>query len=318
MSRPFGTGTRSARSGRSTRGIGRALALALLVQAPTAGAAGDCCAASAAPGCETSACESAVCAEDAFCCDLAWDAVCAAQATVRCPDTCAGLDPFICYKTRRNAEGEKFEPRSVTLANAFEDKAFEVRKPGLLCNPAEVEAVPPTNSDDHLAGYRVRRAKGEPAHARVAQLEALDRFGSLGLRTVKERILLVPSAKSLGGPVAPPLDPGVEHFACYQVKRGKGAEELPKGIEVAAVDQFGQAKLFELKKPSRICIPSDKNDEGLADERHHLLCYKAKRAKGEPKHAKVGAIHVANPFGSEILDTRREEELCFASLVDAP
>jgi hypothetical protein len=30
------------------------------------------------------------------------------------------------------------------------------------------------------------------------------------------------------------------------------------------------------------------------------------------------AIHVAKQFGSEILDTRREDELCVASLVDAP
>jgi hypothetical protein len=281
-------------------------------------AGGDCCSQDAAPGCDATSCEAAVCAADAFCCDLQWDDVCAAQATVRCPETCADLDPFLCYKTRRNAAGEKFQARSVALANAFEEATFDARKPGLFCNPADVEGAAAGNSDDHLEGYRLRRAKGEPAHAKVSQLETLDRFGSLELRTVKEKSLLVPSAKSLLGPVASPGASAIEHFACYAVRSVKGADKFPKGVQAQAVDHFGQPKTYQLKKPTRLCVPSDKNGEGLDDDRFHLLCYRARRARGEPKHDSVKAIHVANQFGAEILDSRREDELCVAALVNAP
>jgi hypothetical protein len=38
----------------------------------------------------------------------------------------------------------------------------------------------------------------------------------------------------------------------------------------------------------------------------HLMCYLAKKAKGEPKHVKVLGIHVNNQFGPEQLDTVKE------------
>jgi hypothetical protein len=43
------------------------------------------------------------------------------------------------------------------------------------------------------------------------------------------------------------------------------------------------------------------------------MCYQAKPATGEPKHVKVLGIHVNNQFGSEQVDTIKEEEFCVPS-----
>jgi hypothetical protein len=53
--------------------------------------AGDCCTPGDSPGCGDAACCGAVCVIDPFCCDVAWDAVCAAQATVSCATSCGPL-----------------------------------------------------------------------------------------------------------------------------------------------------------------------------------------------------------------------------------
>jgi len=73
----------------------------------------------------------------------------------------------------------------------------------------------------------------------------------------------------------------------------------------------------------------NKNGEGIKNEAAHLMCYQAKPASGEPKHEKVLGIHVNNlsaclpervrsqsgnaqagQFGSEQVDTIKEDELC--------
>jgi len=45
-----------------------------------AAASGDCCAAHRATGCDDAGCEAAICAFDPFCCDTAWDGICADEA----------------------------------------------------------------------------------------------------------------------------------------------------------------------------------------------------------------------------------------------
>ena len=63
---------------------------------------GDCCIANGTPGCERKECCVAICAIDPFCCDTAWDSICAGEAVadpVNCPqclnnDDCAGRTPI--------------------------------------------------------------------------------------------------------------------------------------------------------------------------------------------------------------------------------
>ena len=46
----------------------------------------------------------------------------------------------------------------------------------------------------------------------------------------------------------------------------------------------------------------------------HLLCYQVKPAKQQPKHIPVTGIHASNQFGTEHLETVKEEELCVPSV----
>jgi hypothetical protein len=113
--------------------------------------------------------------------------------------------------------------------------------------------------------------------------------------------------------MGPPVPPGAgvaDHYKCYKVKITPGTLKFPKGKQATVADQF-QARLYDVKKPQRLCVPVDKNGEGIVHPAVHLMCYQVKPAKGEPKHAKVvGQIHTEKQFGALRLDTVKEDELC--------
>ena len=56
----------------------------------------DCCYANGTPGCDDPACTNAVCAVDPFCCDTAWDGICAAQANNLCENCIEMTELFGC------------------------------------------------------------------------------------------------------------------------------------------------------------------------------------------------------------------------------
>ncbi len=127
---------------------------------------------------------------------------------------------------------------------------------------------------------------------------------------------------------------------------------FPKGIQVTVGDRFTDpAKLFEVKKPTRLCTPVEKEGVGgelteIQDPDTHLMCYRVVVVKGvcaegspqnaggackkeedcggtkdettfclvQPKHERVAGIHTNNQFGPERLDTIKEEELCLPSV----
>ncbi len=103
----------------------------------------------------------------------------------------------------------------------------------------------------------------------------------------------------------------LDHFACYSAKPAKAPRGTPPfptfaPTTVTAVDQFStedpndQHKL-DLKKPTTLCNPANKNDESPAAPQHaaHLEGYKAKVTRTKPPPPKVKAsIHtVVNQIG---------------------
>ncbi len=53
---------------------------------------GNCIEAHGGIGCEQAECEAAICAIDPFCCDIAWDGICASEALDICvPGICIAL-----------------------------------------------------------------------------------------------------------------------------------------------------------------------------------------------------------------------------------
>jgi fibro-slime domain-containing protein len=222
------------------------------------------------------------------------------------------LDHFLGYKTKITKGTPTFAPRSVSLVDQFEEGVFQVRRPLSLANPADKNGEGITDPDTHLEGYRITSG---PKHIR-RDVKVENQLGELLVTTIKADRLLVPTAKSLTGPVDPPnpASHDVDHFKCYKVKVTKGAPKLPKGLRATVGDQFtAPPKVFDLKKPTRLCTPVNKEDEGIKNPDTHLMCYQAKPAKGQAKHQQRVGVFVNNQFGPGRVDTAREEELCIPS-----
>jgi hypothetical protein len=82
----------------------------------------------------------------------------------------------------------------------------------------------------------------------------------------------VPSSKGLNG-TPPPLAEPIDRFKCYRVRR---AAFRMRNIAVAT--QFGTS-LVDIIRPLHLCVPANKNGEGLADPTDHLMCYSVRAAR---------------------------------------
>jgi len=233
--------------------------------------------------------------------------------------TSAVLDHFLCYKAKTAKGTPGFQPLVVSLTDQFESLPAEVQKPVSLCTPADKNDEGIGDPDTHLKGYQIKSL----GHVKRTNITVTNQFGSVVVDTIKPDRLLVPTAKDVDGPAPPEPDPAthnVDHYKCYKVKVTRGSPKFVPILGVAVDDQFitDPGKLFDLKKPTRLCNPVDKNGEGIKNPAAHLMCYQAKPARGEPKHQKVLGIHVNNQFGPEQLDTVKEEELCVPSIKILP
>ncbi len=256
------------------------------------------------------------------------------------------LGHFLCYKTKQtkgdvcsiasaqnagaacqaeedcggNAETDfcvanKLPAVQVTIADPVEKlgRQIDVTKGVALCNPADKNGGGIDDSADHLRSFAIKLGKGEQAFPTSLQLPVTNQFGALTIRTSKVDRLLIPAAKDPAGPVTAPETPAIDHFRCQKAKVAKGQPKFVPISEVSVVDQFAQPKLFDLKKPTRLCSPVDKNGEGVQDATTLLLCYQAKPGPGQPKHVPQTGLHVAHQLGVELVDTVKEEELCVPS-----
>jgi hypothetical protein len=257
------------------------------------------------------------------------------------------VDHYRCYTVRTTKGAPKFEPISgVRIVDPFEERFVQIQRPRALCAPADKNGEGIADAATHLEQYRIKPAK-MPRHLPRTSLRLDNQFGTVFLNTVRPEELLVPTAKDLDSP--PPLpDPAqhaVDHYACYKVKLTPGTLPVPAGLSVTIADQFTTpANLYLVKKPTRLCAPADKNDEGV---RHaeHLVCYTLRLVKkrcaagapvnpggtctreadcggtqrvtelctSQPRFTSVGGVHLENQFGSERVDVRKEAELCVPS-----
>ena len=224
----------------------------------------------------------------------------------------ADLDHFLNYQVR----SLRFRT-TVHLEDQFQEGTFRVRRVLEFLNPAVKNPTSPPDisllfdPDTHLKSYLVRGPRSHPPRILVD-----NQPGSFTVKLHRRaNRLLVPASKDLLAPPPQPPDPSlheVDHFLCYPVR--KAEPKLPRDTEVFATDQFNEpeSKLFIVKKPTRFCNPVDKNGEGIKNPDNHLMCYRVKRARGEPRHERVG-LFTHDQFGQMELRTRRERELCVPS-----
>jgi len=84
--------------------------------------------------------------------------------------------------------------------------------------------------------------------------------------------------------------------------------KFPKGLRVALGDQFeGNARMFDVKKPVNLCLPADRNGEGIGDASTHLQGFqlaltKGKCAPSSPANSNSGCTKETDCGGSRTTD----------------
>jgi cysteine-rich repeat protein len=228
------------------------------------------------------------------------------------------IDHFLCYKAKTTHGTPKFTPQlGVSLDDQFESLTVDVKKSKDICAPADKNGEGIADPAIHLTAYQFKAVSGSPKHVPQTSLTVTNQLGSIVLDTVKPVMLLVPTAKDLNidPPPPNPLSHEVDHYKCYKAKVHSGTPKFVK-VTVTVADQFTAIKNFEVKKPALLCTPVDKNGEGVKHALVHQLCYKVKPAA--PKHVPQLGLHLADQFGLERLDTKKEDLLCVPSLKELP
>lgn len=217
-------------------------------------------------------------------------------------------DHFLAYGTRR-APGGASPGGVVSLVDALESGDFEVRRVADLQVPVDKDGEGVRDPDTNLLRYKIRPVRGALGHLRRVGIPVQDQFGDHLFNTRRAEYLLVPASLDLGGPPVPP-DPAlhdVDHYKCYGIARTAGTAPLPR-IEVETVDRF-QARTLRVVRARQLCLPVDKNGEGIRNPTELLTCYRIRRALGRNHHV-ARRVYVSDQLGSVVRRTVAENQLC--------
>jgi len=215
-------------------------------------------------------------------------------------------DPFVCYRSRRTPHRPRFAPvLDVGVTNARDARSVDVRRPRALCAPASPPAGDPVDPQSWLLDIGLT---SKTPFARISGLAFTDQFGTLSLDAVRPVRVLAPAGVGFGVPAVPP--PGtLSHFVCYKTRVTPGTAAFPKGVQVTLEDEL-QTRTYDVLRPLALCIPSTIGSEPVRRAVDHLLCYRARQAAAQPKHAAVSDIDALTQFGSQSMATIKEREIC--------
>jgi len=239
--------------------------------------------------------------------------------------------PFVAYKVRGTKGVTRFARLGpVTLGDALGSVDYSLLKPATLGLPArEVGDAAPLGSI-HLEEYRIKMDREAPKFVRLSGVHVTNTCNDLYLELIKPASVLVPTAKSLSGPVAPPAGDthGLDHFLCYKARQqktladGTPLPKFPHGLQMELEDQF-QGRRYDLKKVTRLCVPAAKSGDplflsgpqkgtpvGLApatvrNPAAMLLCYRVRQARKRIAQAGCGPMDPSDA-GSPIVPAQEK------------
>ena len=216
--------------------------------------------------------------------------------------TPAPLRHFECYEEPRAA----FPPLTVSLADSFGPSTVDVIRRNRICNPADKNGEDPSAPFDpnHLTGYTIKQTA--PLFRPIVDITVINQFGTVVVDLAKPDYMLVPASKSQVAPPGPLVNPAVDHYKCYKVRKAK-----TRVSGIALTDQFGSL-LFDVKKPIRYCVAADKNGEGIRDRSAALMCYKG-RQSSLPRFRGIEPIYIEDQFGAATTSVDHLRELCVPS-----
>jgi hypothetical protein len=223
-------------------------------------------------------------------------------------DICVPPIPhYQCYEMPR----EPFvEVQGVSAVDRLGASQLTIVRPKRLCNPANKNGEDPSalTNPNHFTGYIIKQT---PHFVPVSGVQITTQLGQVTAKLTKPDTILVPSAKDLTGPPAPLANPAVDHLMCYKVAKAK-----QRATGIAVDDQFGHIVL-DVKKPFRLCIPVNKNGEGILDPTQNLLCYKI-RQTSSPFFRGLSPIFINNQFEASQISVDHLRELCLPAQVVGP
>lgn len=100
----------------------------------------------------------------------------------------------------------------------------------------------------------------------------------------------------------------LDDFKCYKAKDLK-APKFEKTSLDSLVDQFGTETDVLVKRPFLLCNPASKNGQGIANPADHLVCYRTKPNKLEPRPQ----VQVVNQLGTVRLEVSKSLLVCVPS-----
>jgi len=197
----------------------------------------------------------------------------------------------------------------VSLADQFGTRTVTVNAPKRICNPANVNNEDPSAPNDpgHLVAYNLLNIN--PPFQTVNNQVVANEFGTITVDLLTPQLLLLPTAKSLSGPPPPLGDDSLDHFLCYQTR---GGQNLVANVPIE--DEFGTI-IVDVKQPVRLCVPVDKNGEGIPDSTAYLMCYLV-RIDSSSQFTPAGQVFIDNQFGQDSLQSFKTTELCIPSLLN--
>jgi hypothetical protein len=173
---------------------------------------------------------------------------------------------YMCYETQR----QPIAPGKVNVTDQFGSSAPVLSQLHKLCNPANKNDEDPSavNNPNHLDGYPASVTTTPAAGHKVS---VTNQFGTITLTIQQALTVMVPSAKSLTGPIGPLATPG-DPFICYHVKY-TGFTTI-SGVKVQ--DEF-TTQILNLNAINELCDPASVNNagQGAAADSTHLVCYNA-------------------------------------------
>ncbi len=94
----------------------------------------------------------------------------------------------------------------------------------------------------------------------------------------------------------------LDHFTFYKTKTSKGADKFVRFGPLVLTDAFQSQARYQVTKPGKLGLASNKNGEGVRDAGTHNEEYLVKPFKGEPKFAKRSDVHVVNQCNDLVLE----------------
>lgn len=234
--------------------------------------------------------------------------------TPNCEEESAAADHYLGYKVKETKHTDKFEKITVILSDQFEtDAAYIVEKPVRLYNPVDKNGEGIFDEFTHLLGYKIKAPEDQPKFETVTNVLVTNQFGDIIVDVKKPKLLLVPSLKDLTAIPDMPNPITINHYKCYDVKVTEDTPKFEKREVTLSDPNFGETKVFEVKKPKHLCVPVDKEGEGIIDPENHLMCYDLKKIKDQPKFEKRN-VFTNNQFEPEDLEVKKEHQLCVPSV----